>query len=114
MSPVLFHSEVLACYEYTITPTTTTTMTKSSNSSKNKNKNQNQNKQLTIFIQVKVILITELLRATSEEYVIVSEEVLKAGDLVKRITNFMSVTIQSRFHEYLPKYEFKRTLASIN
>lgn len=79
-----------------------------------KNKNKNKNKQLTIFIQVKVILITELLRATSEEYIIVSKEVLKAGDLVKRITNFMSVTMQNWFHKYLPKYEFKRTLASIN
>lgn len=41
------------------------------------------NRTLTIFIQVEVILITKLLRATGDEYVIVPKKVLEAGDLGK-------------------------------
>lgn len=40
-----------------------------------------QNEILTIFIQVKVVLITELLRSTGKEYIIFCKEVLKTSDL---------------------------------
>lgn len=49
--------------------------------------------QPTILIQVEIVLVTELLRATSEEYIVVSEEVLKAGDLVKRVTMILEFNV---------------------
>jgi len=39
---------------------------------------------LTTFIQVEVILIAELFRATSKEYIIFPKEVLKASDLANK------------------------------
>lgn len=48
-------------------------------------KKSRKKKEPTILIQVEIILIAELLRATSKEYIVVSKEVLKAGDLVKRV-----------------------------
>lgn len=46
---------------------------------------------LTTFIQVEIILIAELLGATSKEYIVFPEKVLKAGNLVK-IEMRLSVT----------------------
>lgn len=42
-----------------------------------------QLKTLTVFIQVKVVLIAELLWSTGKEYIIFCKEVLKTGDLWK-------------------------------
>lgn len=59
---------------------------KTANTSNNKTlKKSRKKKEPTILIQVEIILIAELLRATSKEYIVVSKEVLKAGDLVKRV-----------------------------
>lgn len=59
---------------------------KTANTSNHKTlKKSRKKKEPTILIQVEIILIAELLRATSKEYIVVSKEVLKAGDLVKRV-----------------------------